>query len=255
MYVDPAVGQWGLENFLVAIGGDVIEVVAPIKPGTSTTAGRLLQRRGEGGYMIIMQTDDAESRRRDIENRQKGSVIYSHSFDHRYKNVRDRGVCIQYHPKIVRGGMMPELDSHFSEEWNPTPLETRFSPWHPCGDDYFGYLPKMKSTGHLWLRKCTLALGGGDSDTVGAAREWGDVFGLNTSKNEVVFTNARMAFVAGEEGVSEGLRDVTIGVQGRAVMDGILERARQEGICGDGWFEMVGVRWYLVLMNDVKARI
>ena len=44
IYVDPSVGQWGLENILVSIGGDVVEVVAPTRPGT--TAGRLLEAKG-----------------------------------------------------------------------------------------------------------------------------------------------------------------------------------------------------------------
>ena len=66
VFEDPAVAQWGLENFLMPLGGDIIEVVAPFKDGT--TAGRLLDRRGgEGGYMIIMQTMDAEARRSEVE--------------------------------------------------------------------------------------------------------------------------------------------------------------------------------------------
>jgi len=40
-------------------------VVSPTKPGT--TAGRLIEKRGDGGYMIIMQTEDAKKRREYIE--------------------------------------------------------------------------------------------------------------------------------------------------------------------------------------------
>lgn len=45
--------------------------------------------------MIIMQTLDAAARRRSIEARGVGKVIYSHE--------HDDAVCIQYHPKGIPG--------------------------------------------------------------------------------------------------------------------------------------------------------
>jgi hypothetical protein len=77
----------------VAIGGDIIEVVAPFKPGT--TAGRLLEKRGEGGYMMIMQTGDAAARRKYIESNNLAKVIWGHS----HGDVE----CVQYHPKGIAG--------------------------------------------------------------------------------------------------------------------------------------------------------
>ena len=93
IYADPGVGKWGLENILVAVGGDVIEVVSPKEPGT--TAGRLLDRRGDGGYMLIMQTSDAQKRRQYIESKGLARVIWSHE-------GKD-SVAVQYHPKGIRG--------------------------------------------------------------------------------------------------------------------------------------------------------
>ncbi|CAN5836873.1 hypothetical protein BH11PSE13_BH11PSE13_43540 [soil metagenome] len=53
---DPEVGQFGLHNALMPFGTSFIEVVAPTREGT--TAGRYLQRRhGEGGYMVILDSD------------------------------------------------------------------------------------------------------------------------------------------------------------------------------------------------------
>jgi hypothetical protein len=53
---DPGVGQFGLHNVVCALGEDFLEIVSPSQDGTA--AGRHLERRGEGGYMLIFQLDD-----------------------------------------------------------------------------------------------------------------------------------------------------------------------------------------------------
>jgi hypothetical protein len=57
---DPGVAEFGLHNALVTIGDQFLEVVSPIEDGT--TAGRLLDRRGDGGYMVIHEVDDLDDR-------------------------------------------------------------------------------------------------------------------------------------------------------------------------------------------------
>ena len=71
----------------------MLEVVSPFKQGT--TAGRLLEKRGDGGYMIIMQTEDAKKRRQYIESQGLAKVI----------TAREHGdtVFVQYHPKGIKG--------------------------------------------------------------------------------------------------------------------------------------------------------
>jgi hypothetical protein len=64
---DPGVGVFGLENAVFALGSEFVEVVAPVQPDTA--AGRHLERRGEGGYMLIVQVDDiaaARARAKDL---------------------------------------------------------------------------------------------------------------------------------------------------------------------------------------------
>ena len=57
---DPGVEVFGLENAVMPIGDTFLEVVSPRQPGT--TAGRYLERRGgDGGYMVIVQTDDLDA--------------------------------------------------------------------------------------------------------------------------------------------------------------------------------------------------
>jgi hypothetical protein len=57
---DPGVAEFGLHNALLTVGDQFLEVVSPIEAGT--TAGRLLDRRGDGGYMVIYEVDDLDDR-------------------------------------------------------------------------------------------------------------------------------------------------------------------------------------------------
>ncbi len=57
-FADPGVAEFGLHNAVFAFGDQFIEIVSPTAAGT--TAGRLLDKRGDGGYMLIVQTDDFE---------------------------------------------------------------------------------------------------------------------------------------------------------------------------------------------------
>ena len=56
-FADPGVGYFGLRNAVFAIGDTFLEVVSPVRAGTS--AGRLLERRGSDcGYMVMFQVPD-----------------------------------------------------------------------------------------------------------------------------------------------------------------------------------------------------
>ena len=61
-FADPAVGYFGLRNAVFAIGDTFLELVSPMRDGTS--AGRLLERRGgDCGYMAMLQVEDAAAAR------------------------------------------------------------------------------------------------------------------------------------------------------------------------------------------------
>ncbi len=56
-YADPGVEYFGLHNAVFALGDTFLEVVSPLREGTS--AGRQLARRGEDcGYMLMAQLED-----------------------------------------------------------------------------------------------------------------------------------------------------------------------------------------------------
>jgi hypothetical protein len=60
-FADPGVGTFGLHNAVYALGDTFLEVVSPVEPGA--TAGRYLDRHGDGGYMVIFQLDDLDAAR------------------------------------------------------------------------------------------------------------------------------------------------------------------------------------------------
>lgn len=57
---DPGVGEFGLDNAVYPVGDTFLEVVSPMRDGT--TAGRYLDRRGTSpvGYMVLVQVDDLD---------------------------------------------------------------------------------------------------------------------------------------------------------------------------------------------------
>ena len=102
-----------------------------------------------------------------------------------------------------------------------------------------------------------LRLAPGDLGHEAAASQWEDIFGVARSRDLLAFTNARLGFVPGREGESEGLVSITVGVNGRAKLEGILERAREQRVCGDGWINMCGIKWYFVLtaVGEAKGKL
>jgi catechol 2,3-dioxygenase-like lactoylglutathione lyase family enzyme len=57
---DPGVALWGLENAVLPMGRTFIELLSPTR--ADTPGGRHLARQGgDGGYMVILQTDDLDA--------------------------------------------------------------------------------------------------------------------------------------------------------------------------------------------------
>ncbi|MFK8023505.1 MAG: VOC family protein [Ilumatobacter sp.] len=96
---DPGVGEFGLHNALFTLGDQFLEVVSPVTEGT--TAGRLLDRRGNGGYMAIFQVD----RLGPVEERLSDSGVRI-VFDARGDGVRG----LHVHPKDL-GGAIVSIDA------------------------------------------------------------------------------------------------------------------------------------------------
>jgi hypothetical protein len=114
---DPGVGKYGLENALFPIGHNFLEVVAPVREGT--TAGRFLDRRGgDGGYMVITQCEDLAPRRKRCA---AVGVRIANEIGHpEYREL-------QLHPRDVGAAML-------SFGWQPGARDPG-GPWHPAAYD------------------------------------------------------------------------------------------------------------------------
>lgn len=113
---DPAVATFGLVNAVLPVGSQFIEVVSPTRAGTA--AGRQLERMGgDGGYMVICQTDDqAPFRARADELGIRTAFEFD---DHGYQGW-------QLHPGDT-GGSFLEIDVQPPGDDDP---------WMPAGPDW-----------------------------------------------------------------------------------------------------------------------
>lgn len=210
--------------------------------------------------MIIMQTSSAIQRRQYLQSNNLAKVVFEHKLED--------SVCIQYHPRGIKGGVIPELDSHFLREsgGRPDGMKDRIAPWHACGPssgfDKYGEI--MRRNSHLHLLAASLQLAPGDHGVEGAARQWEGHFGVKrVGKGEAGFTNARMLFLEGNDGEKEGLKEIVVGVEGEEKLNGILKRARSEGLQvveergRTGTLLMLGVRWRFVLLDkgQIKSQL
>jgi hypothetical protein len=152
---------------------------------------------------------------------------------------------------------MPELDSHHpTPEW-PAPLTAEISPWGALGPLSRAplYMAAMRHASHLRLVGVVLRLEPDDADTVGAARQWEETFGVpRRDGDRLHFTNARMGFVAGVKGLHDGIQSITVAVEGKARLERMLWAAKEEGLYRDGCVEMLGVRWYFLESSESAAQ-
>ena len=104
---DPGVGVFGLHNALFPVGDQFLEIVSPMRPGT--TAGRLLDKRGgDGGYMVLFQTDDLVGFQERFA-RLGVRVVYE---------ARDEGILgLHLHPKDIGGAVVSVDQTDDPAEW------------------------------------------------------------------------------------------------------------------------------------------
>jgi|TARA_R110002124_G_scaffold287256_1_gene471968 hypothetical protein len=208
-FVDPAVGKFGLENTLLAVGSKFIEVVAPVEPNTA--AGRFLERRGgDGGYMVICQSPTLQEQAQLRQRAQQADVRIAYESDRSTWNI------MQLHPADM-GASFLEFD--WDEEEDVT------GNWHPAG-------------GKAWKNKVNLdgafeivAVELQGSDPLGLARRWADIMALPLESLNgiptVKLANAEIRFVADQDGRGDGLSALDFKVRNR---EHLLAKAEKRGV-------------------------
>jgi hypothetical protein len=194
---DGNVGKYGLVNALLPIGSCFLEVVAPTREGTA--AGRYLERRhGDGGYMVIIDCDDIERRRRHVEAigvRVANPLDYAGNY-----------IGLQLHPRGT-GGTMLEL--------NHTPGGERLDgPYHPAGPHW-----QAAVRGDITAGILAAELQSPDPDAL--AQRWSAILERPVTRDlagwpEIVLDIGAVRFVAATDRRGEGLGGIDLAVKDRS---------------------------------------
>jgi catechol 2,3-dioxygenase-like lactoylglutathione lyase family enzyme len=217
-YVDPAVGKYGLANVVFPVGDTFLEVVSPIAAGT--TAGRLLDKRGDGGYMVILQVPDVDASRDRV--RACGVRIVD-------QLDRDGVAMTHLHPKDT-GGAILSLDYMQPEQR-----------WEWGGPDWQNHVSTEISL-------CISAAQVQASDPAAMAKRWASLLGVAVSKEDeverIALQGSEIRFVAIDDGRKEGLFAIDVVVRDA---DAVRVVAARRGLVdGDGAIVLAGTRIRLI---------
>ena len=206
-FADPGVALFGLRNAVFPIGDTYLEVVSPAKEGTS--AGRFLDRRGgDGGYMVIVQSDD---RSEDL------------------RRVNDLGIrvvwetelpdisAIHLHPRDV-GGAILSLDI-------ADPPES----WRWAGPDW-------RERSRTDVAMAIVAVEMQSPDPAEMAQRWSQVLDRPVANggggvHEIALDPGSIRFVAERDGRGPGLAAFDVAVADRP---GVLAAVRRRSLASDG---------------------
>lgn len=217
-FEDPGVAVFGLCNAVMPVGHTFLEVVSPVRDGT--TAGRHLDRQGgDSGYMVIVQTPSLERDRARME--QLGvRVVWKHAEKHTS--------TIHLHPRDV-GGAILSLDQ--SDPWDS---------WDWAGPDWERAVRLDSVTAIVGVELRA-------SDPATMAKRWGEV--LDVAPAAIGGERYALALEGSGVGIAAGSPEGVSGVDLVATApDAVRERARARGlaVAPDGSFEIGGARIRLV---------
>lgn len=225
-YNDPGVGKFGLENSLMPLNGNLLEIVAPVQEGT--TAGRYLERRGgDGGYMVILQCDDALAERERISGLGVRDV---------WRHDGDNYAATHFHPADVPGAILSIDSMTPGEDWHQ-----ELATWQWAGPDWQRCVRTDVSQALVGVEI--------QADNPGAvARQWSKVLDRPMKDSEhgaqIRLDNARLRFVEPRDGRGLGISGIDVVPQNRAH---ILAAAKRRGLNPtDDAFDLGGLRVYLV---------
>jgi hypothetical protein len=213
---DPGVAEFGLVNTVFALGDTFLEVVAPKADGT--TAGRYLERRGEGGYMVIVQVDSIEDARRRVE--ELGVRVV-------WQSEHEEISGLHLHPRDV-GGAILSLDE-------ARPPES----WHWAGPRWLDEVD-TSVVGEILAVELQAA------SPAGMARRWGRVLARAPKRRAGVWTipldRGSIRFVPARDGRGEGVSRFDVAVTDRERLLANAEELDIEVASDGDILETAGVR-------------
>jgi hypothetical protein len=213
---DPGVREFGLHNAVMPIGDTFLEVVSPVQPHTA--AGRYLERRGgDGGYMVIIQSDNLAADRRRLD-RLGVRVVWSIDLG----DAR----TVHLHPRDM-GGAIVSLD-----EMEPP------ASWKWAGPDW---RTKMRTD----VSCAIVGVEVQSDDPAALAARWGAVLDRQVRDVDgaaaIALDAGTIRFVPAQDARGEGVRGIDLNV---ADLDRLLANARARGIAVDDARVLIGGVWF-----------
>ena len=181
-YRYPGVAKWGLVNVVCPIGHDFLEIVTPSQPGTS--AGRYIERRkGDGGYMVILQVGDAAAERRRVTGLGVRAVAYKDLPEYQYTH---------FHPSDTSGVLL-SLDTTFAPKGVGSALW-----WPPAEKDWLKHARADVTNGLAGVEIQ-------HPDPAGAAANWSKILGRPANANRIQLDGSEIRFVPASDGRGPGV--------------------------------------------------
>ncbi len=222
-YNDPNIIHFGLSNIVLPVGDTFLEIVAPVKAGT--TAGRYMERRGAGGYMVIVQVPHTAAARQRFDDLGMRVV---------WKADHDAIDGTHLHPKDTGGAILSLDEARPKESWQ----------W--AGPDWEGHSdrtarvkqllgatlqsPTPRALAERWAAICARPLLAGDDGSTWRIEWEGEGSGF-------------LEFVEAQDDRGEGLSGFWF-----APNDGeaVLAAAKAQGLeVEDRSFELGGIRFHV----------
>ena len=220
-YRDPGVAKWGLANVVCPTGNDFLEIVSPMKDGTS--AGRYIERRkGDGGYMVILQVPDAVAERQRVTGLGIRAVAQKDLPEYQYTH---------FHPSDTTGVLLS--------------IDTTFAP--PGVDPALWWPPAEKDGVKHARSDITNGLAGVEiqhDDPDAAAATWSRILDRPAVDNIIRLDGSQIRFVPVVDGRGPGVSAYDVNVVDRErVLAAAEKRGRRHGV---GQVEVCGCRINLV---------
>ena len=220
-FYDPGIIHFGLENAVIPVGDTFLEVVSPVQE--NTTAGRFLEtRKGDGGYMVIVQTDDLQRDKLRVES--EGIRIVWNA-DREEDGIHAQ--AIHLHPRDV-GGAILSIDS-----MEPTEA------WLWASSSWKKHIKTETSN---FLNGVHIQ----STNPESMMRSWEKALGkkgIYTNNQFLINLNeSRVVFVEDLDGRGEGIESFEINVKDKK---SVIKSAQDLGLFFDGEIHIGGVKFLL----------